>query len=142
APAKSPAAPAAGKKTAPRPAPAAGKSADEIMHQKLEEFGRDIIEKMNKHALPSQGKKEVIKNKDGSYTARYVSFDPASLRVSFKKAEPPTGAVSHIGYMHYRSREFFCTASTAEAAEKGTFEPRTSRGHTELIKYVRGKWSY
>jgi hypothetical protein len=141
-PAKSATAPDAGKKTASKPAPAAGKSPDEIMHQKLEEFGRDAVERMNKHALPSQGKKEVLKNKDGSYTARYVSIDPASLRVSFKKAEPPAGTVSHIGYLHYVEREYFCTAPTAEAAKNGPFEPKISRGQTELIKYMRGKWSY
>jgi hypothetical protein len=140
--AKSATAPAAGKKTAAKPAPAAGKSSDEIMHKKLEEFGHDAIAKMNKHALPSLGKKEVVQNKDGSYTARYVSIDPTSLRVSFKKAEPPAGTVSHIGYLHYTEREYFCTASTAEAAKNGTFEPKINRGQTELIKYVRGKWSY
>ncbi|MDR2124341.1 MAG: hypothetical protein LBP38_05075 [Desulfovibrio sp.] len=140
--AKGTAAPGAGKKTASKPAPAAGKNADEVLHQKLEAFGRDAIETMNRHALPSQGKKEVLKNKDGSYTARYVSIDPASLSVSFKKAEPPAGTVSHIGYLRYVSKEYFCTASTESAAKNGPFEPRMSRGHTELIKYVRGKWSY
>jgi hypothetical protein len=136
------AAPKAGSRDASaKSANVVGKSADEILHQKLEKFGHDAIEKMNKHALPSHGKKEVVRNKDGSYTARYVSIDPASLRVSFKNAEP-AGTVSHIGYLHYTEREYFCTASTADAAKNGPFEPKISRGQTELIKYVRGNWSY
>jgi hypothetical protein len=141
APAQSKAAPAAGRKTASIPASPAVQNSDEVLHKKLEEFGREAIEKMNKHALPSLGKKEVKKNADGSYTARYVAIDPGSLRVSFKKAEP-AGVVSHIGYLHYVEREYFCTAATEDAAKNGHFEPKINKGQTELIKYVRGKWSY
>ncbi|MDR1946675.1 MAG: hypothetical protein LBQ51_05865 [Desulfovibrio sp.] len=129
---------AAGSKVATAPA---GQNLDEIMHRKLEEFAREAIETMNTHALPSQNKKEIKKNADGSYTARYVAIDPSSIRVSFKKAES-TGAVSHIGYMHYTEREYFCTASTEAAAKNGPFEPKINKSQTELVKYMRGKWSY
>jgi outer membrane biosynthesis protein TonB len=141
APAQSKTAPGAGRTTASKSASPAAKNPEEVLHQKLEEFGRGAIEKMNRHALPSLHKKEVKKNADGSYTARYVAIDPESLRVSFKKAEP-AGTVSHIGYLHYAEKEYFCTAPTEAEAKNGHFEPKISRGQTELIKYMRGKWSY
>lgn len=145
APAKKAAAP---KAAAPVAAPAAKKSAStgpatspEALQKGLDEFARNTITTLNRCVVPSSGKKEVTKNADGSFTARYIAIDPNSIQTSYKTPDKP-GPVSYIGYMSYNESEYYCTAPTKAAAEKGPFTPRNTKFLTELIKHLNGKWTY
>lgn len=108
----------------------------------LREFAAKTIESINRCVVPSEKKKEITKNHDGSYTARYIAIDPRSVNVSISKPSNMSGAVKYIGYMRYCENELSCTASTKAAAEKGPFKPTRTENLTELVKYVNGKWSY
>ncbi|MDR2488780.1 MAG: hypothetical protein LBD42_04735 [Desulfovibrio sp.] len=130
---------AAQKAKAQAPAKAA-KSPEELQKQ-LEAFAADTIGKLNRHALPSLNKKEIKQNADGSFTARYVAIDPATIKTSYKKTDKP-GPVPYIGYMSYNEAEYHCTAATKADAEKGPFTVKKAKMLTELIKYANGKWTY
>jgi hypothetical protein len=147
APAKATPAKAAPAKTTPaKPAPVKAAAApnagagDEIK-QKLDEFARSIVDSFNRTIMPSEKKKEVRKNSDGTYIARYFAVDPASIDTSYKKSEgnPP---VVYVGTIRYVEKEFYCIGPTKDAAERGPFTLKSSEGTTELVKYVRGRWSY
>ena len=143
APAKSSAAPA---KKAPAPkaaAPGKKASADspEVLQKGLDDFAKTTITTLNRCVVPSSGKKEVRKNGDGSFTARYIEIDPGSVKTWYKQPEKP-GPVSYIGYMSYNEVEYHCTAPSKAAAEKGPFVPKSNKMLTELIKHYNGKWTY
>lgn len=110
------------------------------MQKKLDEFAHSTIVSINRCIIPSLQKKEISKNADGSFTARYIEVDPASINTSYKKSDH--GTVSHIGYMRYKEVEYTCTAKTREEASKGPFRQKRAEMLTELIKYTKGKWTY
>lgn len=112
-----------------------------VMQQKLDEFAHSTIVSINRCIIPSSQKKEISKNADGSYTARYIEVDPASINTSYKKSDH-VGPVSHIGYMRYKEVEYTCTAKSREEAANGPFRQKRAEMLTELIKYTRGKWTY
>ena len=149
APAKKPAAPAktssAPKKPAASKAAPAGKKAaansPEVLQKGLDDFAKTTITTLNRCVVPSAGKKEVIKNGDGSFTARYIEIDPGSVKTWYKQPEKP-GPVAYVGYMRYNEVEYHCTASSKAAAEKGPFVPKSNKMLTELIKHYNGKWTY
>ncbi|MDR0826951.1 MAG: hypothetical protein LBN33_03610 [Desulfovibrio sp.] len=134
-----PAAKPAAKAAAEGKAPAS--SLDETLKRKLDEFAQKTIESINRHILPSERKKEVKKNGDGTFVARYIAVDPTSIATSFKKSDGG-GPVQYIGYMSYTEKEYHCIAPSKAAAEKGPFTLRSSEGMTELVKYVNGRWTY
>ncbi len=134
--AKAAAKPAA-KKTEPK---AAGDSADAVKAG-LDEFANKTIASINRCVLPSCDKKEVTKNADGTFTARYIEVDPKSLDTSYKKPES-SKAITYIGYMNYTEIEYVSTGKTKEAALNGTFTASRRESMTELVKYVKGRWSY
>lgn len=150
APAKKPAAPAKAS-SAPKKAPAASKSSSagkkgaahspEVLQKGLDDFAKTTITTLNRCVVPSSGKKEVIKNGDGSFTARYIEIDPGSVKTWYKQPEKP-GPVAYVGYMSYNEVEYHCTAPSKAAAEKGPFVPRSNKMLTELIKHYNGKWTY
>ena len=149
APAKKPAAPAKAS-AAPKKAPAeskaapAGKSAansPEVLQRGLDDFAKTTIATLNRCVVPSSGKKEVLKNGDGSFTARYIEIDPGSVKTWYKQPEKP-GPVAYVGYMSYNEVEYHCTAPSKAAAEKGPFVPKSNKMLTELIKHYGGKWTY
>jgi hypothetical protein len=152
APASAPASkkPASQTKTAPAPAkketagakkPAAPANSPEALQKGLDDFAKSTIATLNRVAIHSAHKKEIVKNADGSFTARYVEIDPNSIRTSYKKPEQP-GPVTYIGYMSYNEVEYHCTAPTRAAADKGPFAVSNSKRLTELVKYLNGKWTY
>ncbi len=108
---------------------------------KLDEFARNTIASINRCVLPSSGKKEITQNSNGSYTARYIEIDPKSIATSYKPATNP-GVVTYIGYMYYDEAEYTCTANSKASAAQGPFQLRRKERLTELIKYVKGKWTY
>jgi hypothetical protein len=140
APAKS-AAPAKKAPAAKKPEAAGAAHSAEAIQKKLDIFAAETIGKLNRNALPSLNKKEVKKNADGSFTARYIEIDPSSAKTSYKKPDNP-GSVTYIGYMTYNEIEYHCTAPSKEAAEKGPFSIKTVKNLTELVKYLHGKWTY
>ena len=149
APAKKPASPAKAS-AAPKKAPAAPKAAPagktasnspEALQKGLDDFAKTTIATLNRCVVPSSGKKEVLKNGDGSFTARYIEIDPGSVKTWYKQPEKP-GPVAYVGYMSYNEVEYHCTASSKAAAEKGPFVPRSNKMLTELIKHYNGKWTY
>ena len=147
-PAKKPPAPAkarsAPKKPAAPKAATAGKTAvnsPEALQKGLDDFAKNTIATLNRCVVPSSGKKEVLKNGDGSFTARYIEIDPGSLKTWYKQPEKP-GPVAYVGYMSYNEVEYHCTASSKAAAEKGPFVPKSNKMLTELIKHYNGKWTY
>ena len=149
APAKKPAVPAKAS-AAPKKAPAAPKAAPagksaanspEALQKGLDDFAKTTIATLNRCVVPSSGKKEVLKNGDGSFTARYIEIDPGSVKTWYKQPEKP-GPVAYVGYMSYNEVEYHCTAPSEAAAEKGPFVPKSNKMLTELIKHYNGKWTY
>lgn len=129
------------------PALAAAKSSagaaasPEVLQKGLDEFASTTIKTLNRCVVPSSGKKEITKNADGTFTARYIEIEPKSVNTSYKKPQNP-GPVTYIGYMRYEEIEYCCTAPSKAAAAKGPFTPTRRQNMTELIKYVNGKWTY
>ena len=121
--------------------PAKGESQEELLLKKLHEFGIKLAESYNRTVKGSKNKKDIQKNADGSYTAIYHEIDKNSINGTFKESSNPKGPVKYIGTLTYAEVTYTNTAPTREEAEKGPFrESRTTT--TELVKYVRGKWSY
>ena len=113
----------------------------EELDKKLREFGVQLAESYNRNVLGSKAKKDIKKNADGTYTAIYHEIDISSIAGSFKESSNPSGPVKYIGTLTYAEVRYTSTAPTRAEAEKGPFsESRTTT--TELVKYVRGKWSY
>ena len=141
APAKK--APAAPRAVAPATKKSASSAANspEALQKGLDDFAKNTITTLNRCVVPSSGKKEVTKNADGTFTARYIAIDPNSIKTSYKTPDKP-GPVSYIGYMSYNESEYYCTAATKAEAEKGPFTPRNTKFLTELIKHLNGKWTY
>lgn len=107
----------------------------------LKQFGEETIKSMNRCLLPSEGKKEVLKN-GGQWTARYKAVDPRTIRVRVEKSNTPNSPVTHIGYLSYCENEFICTAASKDAALKGPFSVQRTENLTELVKFMGGKWTY
>lgn len=122
-------------------APAGHTHSPEVLQRGLDEFAHKTIATLNRCVVPSLGKKEITKNADGTFTARYIEIDPKSIRTSYKTPNKP-GPVAYIGYMSYNEIEYHCTAPSKTAAEKGPFAPKNSKMLTELIKHLNGKWTY
>ena len=143
--------PVAAKPVAAKPAQASSKKksggskvasdSPEALQKNLDEFAQKTIASINRCVLPSSGKKEVKKNADGTFTARYLEIDPKSISTSYKTPDDAT-TVKYIGYMNYEEVEYSCTAGSHAEASKGPFAPKRRELMTELVKHVKGKWSY
>ena len=137
--------PAAKPTEAAKPAPQAvkypkGESPDELT-KRLHEFGVNLAASYNRTVLGSKAKKDIKKNADGSFTATYHEIDVNTISGTYRDSSNPTGPVKYIGTLTYAEVTYTNTAPTQAEAEKGPFrESRTTT--TELIKYVKGKWSY
>lgn len=131
----------AGKKDAPT-APAAQKApSSDPVQQKLDEFACNTLASMNKHIRPGLSAKEVVKNPDGTFTARYKCMDVNSLRTYYKKPEAAK-VVTYIGIMDYHKLTLECRGATKDEALQGPFKEVLRMPTTELIKYVKGVWRY
>ena len=115
-------------------------SGSDPLQHKLEVFAKTTIASINRNILPSSNKKQVTQNGDGTFTARYLEIDPASVRTSYKPSD--SSAVSHIGYMTYDEVEYSCTATSQKDAQAGPFKGERRTNMTELVKCVKGNWTY
>jgi hypothetical protein len=132
---------AAGKASAGKQATAKASPAGDQIQQKLDVFARQIITSINRAVLPSSSKKEVVQNADGTFTARYIEVDPSTVATSYRQPED-NKSVTYVGYMDYVEIEYVCTAGNRKDALNGPFKVRSRAPLTELVKYVRGKWTY
>lgn len=123
---------------APKPAPSA---ADDKLKQSLDVFAKDCVTRMNKQRRPGILQKEVKRQPDGSYVARYVAVDPDSLQTSYN---PTTGhkTIKYIGRMDYHEVEYLCVGKNQQQALAGPFNETNRLPQTELIKYKNNKWTY
>ena len=128
---------------APRPAAAtpAPSAADDKLKQSLDVFAKDCVTRMNKQRRPGILQKEVKRQPDGSYVARYVAVDPDSLQTSYN---PTSGhkTIKYIGRMDYHEVEYLCTGKNQQQALAGPFNETNRVPLTELIKYKNNKWTY
>lgn len=111
------------------------------VQQKLDEFASKTLASMNKHVRPGLDAKEVVKNPDGTFTARYKAMDTNSLRTYYKKPEAAK-VVTYIGIMDYHKLTYECRAATKNEALQGPFKEVLRVPTTELIKYIKGVWRY
>ena len=119
---------------------AKAESQEELV-KKLHEFGLGVAESYNRCVKGNKKNKDIERNSDGSYTAVYHEIDPKSITCSYKDSSNPSGPVKYIGTLNYSEVKYVCTAPSKAAAEKGPFtQYRTNT--TELVKYMKGKWSY
>lgn len=130
--------PAAAKKTVP------GKSAavenDDVVQKKLDEFASTTVNSLNKYRLDGETRKQV-EMVNGQYVARYCSIDRNSIQTSFKKPEF-SNAITYVGYMKYHEVDYESSGKTKEEALAGPFKEVGRQGMTELIKYLKGHWTY
>lgn len=107
----------------------------------LDTFARNCITTMNKQRMPGIYQKEVKRQPDGTFMARYLAFDPDSLETSYN---PTTGykTITHIGRMDYHEVEYVSLGPDQKQALAGPFNEVNRFPITELIKYKQGKWTY
>lgn len=133
---------AAKKPVAKAPAKAAKKEENQAEVQaKLDTFARGLIVNLNTYCIPSEKKKNIVKNSDGTYTAYYKAIDPRSLLTSFRPPES-SKVITYVGDINYQEVDYKCTAKTEAAALKGPFVEAERMPIRELVKYKKGKWSY
>jgi hypothetical protein len=120
---------------------AKGESQEELLTRTLHQFGVQIAEAYNRNVNGSKAKKDTRKNADGTYTAIYYEIDLNSIAGTYKESSNPKGPVKYIGTLTYAEVRYVNTAPTRAEAEQGPFLQSRSTT-TELVKYVRGKWSY
>ncbi len=111
----------------------------EKVQRDLDAFAKDCLAKMNRNIRPGINAKEVVAVAEG-FRARYLLIDPDSLRTSFSASE--NKAVDYIGRLSYHEVEYVCVGKTKAQALAGPFSEHNRRPLTELIKHMRGKWSY
>lgn len=85
------------------------------LQAQLDDFGRKHLQNMNKNCIKSS-------------TSR-TEYDLKSLKTHYKPSANP--AVQYIGYLEYDELTYPCTSCP----------PRRDR-MTELIMYVKGRWTY
>jgi len=116
-------------------------SYNEELTGKLHAFGVQLAESYNRTVNGSKARKTIQKNTDGTYTAIYHEIDLDSITASFKESSDPKGPVKYIGILTYAEVKHVSTAPTRAEAEKGPFTASRSTT-TELVKYIRGRWTY
>ncbi|CAK7011996.1 MAG: hypothetical protein DELT_02123 [Desulfovibrio sp.] len=121
-------------------APQQAQANDKIQHS-LDTFAKSCIASMNKQRKPGIHQKEVKRQPDGTFMARYVAVDPDSLQTSYNETEG-SKTISHIGRMDYHEVEYVCIGKSQKQALAGPFNEVNRSPVMELIKYKRGKWSY
>lgn len=118
-------------------APAAG---GDKLKSSLDTFAKGCITSMNKQRRPGINQKEVKKQADGTYMARYMAVDPDSLETRYKSTE--NKVILYIGHMVYHEVEYVSVGKNREQALAGPFNEVNREPITELIKYKSGKWTY
>lgn len=118
-------------------APAAG---GDKLKNSLDVFAKGCITSMNKQRRPGINQKEVKKQADGTYMARYMAVDPDSLETRYKPTE--NKVILYIGHMNYHEVEYVCVGKSKEQALAGPFNETNREPITELVKYKAGKWTY
>ena len=114
----------------------------ETLQKKLDDFAMNNAKTINACILPSKNKKEVSKNSDGSWTARYIEVDLASINCTVKKSDNPNSIMKYSGSLRYQEVEWVCTAPNKKAAEQGPFTVKRRELITEpVIKYLNGRWT-
>lgn len=123
--------------------PAAKGSTDDPVRLKeeLDHFAKDCIMRMNKQRRPGISHKEVKRQPDGTFLARYMAVDIDSLETSFN---PTNGnkTIKYIGSMRYHEVEYVSSGKNQKQALAGPFSEANRVPITELIKFKKGKWSY
>lgn len=114
----------------------------ETLQKSLDDFAVKNAKTINACILPSQNKKEITKNADGSWTARYIAVDLDSVATTVKKSDNPNSIMPYSGSIRYQEVEYVCTASSKAAADKGPFTVKRRELITEpVIKYLNGRWT-
>ncbi|SBV95251.1 conserved exported hypothetical protein [uncultured delta proteobacterium] len=135
-------APAAPTKSQTAAAPAQQQTAvDDKLKNSLDVFAKDCITRMNKQRRPGITDKEVKRQPDGSFMARYMAVDPDSLVTSYNPTDN-NKTIKYIGRMNYHEVEYVCTGKDQKQALAGPFNESNRTPITELIKYKGGKWTY
>lgn len=120
--------------------PVSSPGADSGSLQKdLDVFAISCVAKMNEQMMPGIKSKQVVRVPEG-YQAKYTAVDPNSLTTSYRPSEHKI--VPYVGRMMYHEVEYVCVGKTREEALAGPFSEVTRRPMTELIKYMKGKWTY
>ncbi len=121
-----------------KPAPL---SVPEKLQADLDVFAKKCVISMNNQLKPGLKSKEVNPHPSGGYVARYMTVDPDSLTTSYNPTEN-NKYVQYIGKMLYHEVEYSCVGQTKEQALAGPFNEVNRIPVTELIKYMKGKWTY
>lgn len=122
-------------------ASAAPQAADDKVKHSLDSFAKGCIADMNKQRRPGVGQKEVKKQPDGTYMARYMAVDPDSLETSYNPTEN-NRTIKYIGRMNYHEVEYISTGKDQRQALAGPFNETNRTPIIELVKYKAGKWTY
>lgn len=133
-------APKVNQKQAPA-ASAVPKTGDDKVKLSLESFAKGCITDMNKQRRPGISQKEVKKQPDGTYMARYMAVDPDSLVTSYNPTEN-NKTIKYIGRMNYHEVEYVSTGKDQKQALAGPFSETNRTPIIELVKYKAGQWTY
>jgi hypothetical protein len=121
-------------------APKKKETVEERMQRQLVEFMQKTITSMNRQRKPGINAKEVTRTSNGMYKARYLFVEPESLVASHKATGKK--AVPYVGQVVYYEIEYVSIGATERQAQAGPFRESDRMPITEIIKYMRGKWTY
>ena len=138
-PARNPAAATTATKKNTAKAPQQAADTPEKLQRELDAFAYNSVAAMNKHIKPGINSKDVSATGNG-FTARYLAVDSDSVTTSYSPSD--NKVVKYIGRIMYHEVEYACTAPTRAQALAGPFSEVNRSAMTELIKHMKGKWTY
>lgn len=136
-----PAKQAAKKQSAPAAQSKHPVAATDKVKNSLDTFAKDCIVRMNRQRRPGISHKEVKRQPDGTYMARYMAVDPDTLETSYNPTEN-NKTIKFIGRMDYHEIEYVSIGKDQKQALAGPFNETNRTPITELIKFKSGKWTY
>lgn len=112
-----------------------------VLKEGLDHFAKDCIVRMNRQLRPGITHKEIKRQADGTFVARYMAIDPDSLATSYNPTDN-NKIIKYIGRMEYHEVEYVSVGKDQKQALAGPFNETNRMPVTELIKYKSGKWCY
>lgn len=108
-------------------------------HADFAAFAKGKVRQLNSNHRLSRSRMEVLKQKDGSYRARYHEIDDSTLSVQVRRSQ--SRSIPFVGVLAYREQVFECSASTVEQLGQGLFKVVEVIPNRHIFSYQKGNWN-
>lgn len=108
-------------------------------HADFADFVTGKVRQLNSNHRLSRSRMEVLRQKDGSYRARYHEIDDSTLSVQVRRSQ--SRSIPYVGVLAYREQVFECSASTLEQLGKGLFKVVEVIPNRHIFSYQKGNWN-